>query len=105
MELKLDVKTLVIGIAIGVIVTSVIGAVSADKTDFGISIPSYTAGEGAALVRTADDALYIVSVKSGMAVRVLQAVIRAEPYDRRDIKGRPFFLSGMESPRPSKVEY
>jgi hypothetical protein len=105
MELKLDVKTLVIGIAIGVIVTAVIGAVSADKTDFGIAIPSTVAGEGAALVRTADDALYIVSAKSGMAVRVLQAVIRAEPYDRRDVKGRPFFLTGMESPRPSKVEY
>ena len=37
MELKLDVKTLVIGIAIGVIITAAIGAGSADKIDFGIN--------------------------------------------------------------------
>lgn len=94
MELKVDVKTLVIGIAIGVIVTAVIGAGggSADKADFGIAIPSATS-EGSALVRTSDDALYIVNSKSGMAVRVLQANARTEPYDRRDINGKPFFLN------------
>ena len=101
MELKLDVKTLVIGIALGIIVTAVIGAGvgSADKTDFGIAIPSY-AGEGAALVRTSDDALYVVNPKNGMAIRVFQAVIRAEPGDRRDATGRPFSLSGSgQSPK------
>jgi len=97
MELKLDVKTLVIGIAIGVIVTAVIGAGSADKADFGIAIPSAT-GEGSALVRMADDGLYIVNSKSGMAVRVLQATIRAEPIDRRDAKGRPFSLNTPSQP-------
>jgi hypothetical protein len=101
MELKLDVKTLVIGIAIGVIVTAVIGAGSADKTDFGIAISSAT-GEGSALVRTADDGLYIVNSKSGMAIRVLQATLRAEPFDRRDMKGRPFSLSGP-SQAPTKT--
>jgi hypothetical protein len=101
MELKLDVKTLVTGIAIGVIVTAVIGAGSADKADFGIAIPSAT-GEGAALVRTADDALYIVNSKSGMAIRVLYGTLRAEPIDRRDIKGKPFFLSGP-SQSPTKT--
>jgi hypothetical protein len=101
MELKLDVKTLVIGIAIGVIVTAVIGAGSADKADFGIAIPSAT-GEGSVLVRTADDGLYVVNSKSGMAVRVLQATIRTEPYDRRDAKGRPFSLSSpSQSPKTS----
>jgi hypothetical protein len=104
MELKLDIKTLVIGIAIGVIVTAVIGAGSADKTDFGIAIPS-NVGEGSALVRTVDDGLYIVNPKSGMAIRVLQASIRAEPYDRRDIKGKPFFLSSPEPQRTSRGEY
>jgi hypothetical protein len=93
MELKLDVKTLVIGIAIGVAVTAVIGAGSADKADFGISIPSAN-GEGAALVRTADDGLYVITSRSGMAVRVLQANIKAEPYDRRESRNRPFFLTG-----------
>jgi hypothetical protein len=103
MELKFDVKTLVIGIAIGVAVTAVIGAGygGGDKADFGIAVPSYT-GEGSALIRTADDALYVVSVKSGMAVRVLQApTIRAEPYDRRDAKGRPFSLN-ISSQSPTK---
>lgn len=101
MELKLDVKTLVIGIAIGVAVTAVIGAgggSTADKADFGIAIPSAN-GEGAALVRTADDGLYVIGAKSGMAVRVLQAGIRSEPYDRRDYRGRLFYLSA-----PSKAE-
>jgi hypothetical protein len=93
MELKLDVKTLVIGIAIGVAVTAVIGAGSADKADFGIAIPSAN-GEGAALVRTADDGLYVITSRSGMAVRVLQANIKAEPYDRRESRNRPFFLTG-----------
>jgi hypothetical protein len=97
MELKLDVKTLAIGIAIGVIVTAVIGAGSADKTDFGIVIPSVT-GEGAALVRTTDDGLYIVNSKSGMAVRVLQAGINAEISDRRNNKGKPFSLSSPSQP-------
>ncbi|MFZ0033533.1 MAG: hypothetical protein WAK60_00915 [Sedimentisphaerales bacterium] len=99
MELKLDVKTLVIGIAVGIIAAAVIGAGSADKTDFGIAIPSST-GEGSALVRTADDGLYIVDAKNGMAIRVLQANIRAETMDRRDTtRSKPFFLSS-----PSKAE-
>jgi len=98
MELKLDVKTLVIGIVIGVIVTAVIGAGSADKADFGIAIPSAT-GEGSALVRTADDGLYVVNIKSGMAVRVLQASVRAEPTDRREARSKLFSLS-----TPSRVE-
>jgi hypothetical protein len=99
MELKLDVKTLVIGIALGIIVTAVIGAGvgSADKADFGIAIPSAT-GEGSALVRTADDGLYIVNSKSGMAIRVLQASINAEPSERRNTKGKPFSLSSSSQP-------
>jgi hypothetical protein len=104
MELKLDVKTLVIGIALGIIITAVIGAGvgSADKTDFGIAIPSSGANEGSALVRTADDGLYIVNPKSGMAVRVLQASINAEPSDRRNTKGKPFSLSSSsQSPKTS----
>jgi hypothetical protein len=106
MELKLDVKTLVIGIALGIIITAVIGAGSADKADFGIAIPSAT-GEGASLVRTADDGLYIVSAKSGMAVRVLQASIKANPQDRRDTNNRPFSLSspGRSQETPTTKKY
>jgi hypothetical protein len=107
MELKLDVKTLVIGIAIGVAVTAVIGADygSSDKADFGIAMAS-SSGEGSALVRTADDGLYVVNPKSGMAVRVLQAGINAEPFDRRDTtRGKPFFLSGPSQPPKTKAGY
>jgi hypothetical protein len=98
MELKLDVKTLVIGIAIGVIVTAAIGAGSANKADFAIAVPSAN-GEGSALVRTADDALYIVNARNGMASRVLQASIQAETNERRNPRYKPFFLSS-----PSKDE-
>jgi len=100
MELKLDVKTLVIGIVVGVAVTAVIGAGggSADRADFGIAIPS-SSGEGAALVRTADDGLYVISARSGMAVRVVQAPIASEPYDKRVARGKLFYLTA-----PSKVE-
>lgn len=99
MELKLDVKTLVIGIAIGVVVTAVVGAGSADKTDFGIALPSATS-DGMALVRTADDGLYIVNSKTGMAVKVLLAPsLNYEPYDRRDVKGRTFSLNTPSQPQ------
>ena len=99
MELKLDVKTLVIGIAIGVVVTAVIGAGSADKADFGIAIPSAT-GEGSALVKTNDDGLYVVNARTGMAVRVLLVTGKTtEAGDRRDTRGRSFSLS-----TPSRVE-
>jgi hypothetical protein len=106
MELKLDVKTLVIGIALGIIITAVIdaGVGSADADRFGIAIPS-SIGEGSALVRTADDGLYIVNAKSGMAIRVLQANINADPMDRRDTKNRPFSLSGSSRPQETPTRY
>jgi hypothetical protein len=97
MELKLDVKTLVIGIALGIIVTAVIGAGSANETDFGIAVPSST-GDGSALVRTADDGLYIVNSKNGMAIRVLQASINSETSDRRNAKSKLFFLNSPSQP-------
>ncbi|MBN1393260.1 MAG: hypothetical protein JW947_10725 [Sedimentisphaerales bacterium] len=105
MELKLDVKTLVIGIAVGVIFTAVIGAGSADKADFGIAIPS-NLGDGAALVRTSDDSLFIINAKTGMAVRVLLASsIRAEPGDRRDTRGRPLSLSASGQAQKTSTAY
>ncbi|MDD5326745.1 MAG: hypothetical protein PHY02_02900 [Phycisphaerae bacterium] len=102
MELKLDAKTLVIGIALGIVATVVIGAgdMSEDNADFGIAIPS-GAAEGAALVKTVDDALYIINPRSGMAIRVLQAGIKSDYTDRRESRGRPFFLSSRESSKSS----
>jgi len=89
MELKLDVKTLVVGIVLGVIITAVIGAGSADKSDFGIAI----ADKGAALVRTPKGSLYIVNANNGMATRVLHSGAKDNPDDRRSNRGSPFFLS------------
>jgi len=88
MELKLDVKTLVIGIALGIIITAVIGAGNADKADFGIAVED----KGTAVVRTSNGSLYIVNSKNGMATRVLHAGIKDNPDDRRDSKGSPFSL-------------
>ncbi|MFA5252647.1 MAG: hypothetical protein WC454_08710 [Phycisphaerae bacterium] len=106
MELKLDVKTLVIGIAIGVIATAVIGAGSADKADFGIAIPAYTGtGDSTALVRTSDDGLYIVNSKTGMAVRVLLAAVKSDPYDRRDVRGKPFNLNSPSQSQKADTGY
>jgi hypothetical protein len=106
MELKLDIKTLVIGIALGIIVTAVIGAGvgSADKADFGIAIPS-NIGEGVALVRTSDDGLFVVNPKTAMAVRVLQAGINADPTDHRNAKNRPFSLSSSGRSQETPTKY
>ena len=69
MELKLDVKTLVVGIVLGVIITAALGlnGGSADKADFGIAIPN----QGFALVRTVDGSFYIVEAERSIAEAVV----------------------------------
>jgi hypothetical protein len=91
MELKLDVKTLVIGIVLGVIITAVLGAVgSADKTDFGLAVEF----KGSAIVRADDGSLYVINSENGMATRVMQSrSLSADPDDSRTAKGRIFNLS------------
>jgi hypothetical protein len=101
MELKLDVKTLVVGLALGVIITAAIGAVgSADKTDFGVALPF----KGSAIVKTNDGSLFVVNSENGMATRVMQAKsLRTDPDDNRSQSGRPFNLSRPgPSPTSSK---
>jgi hypothetical protein len=68
MELKLDVKTLVIGIALGAILAATLGAngVSADRADFGIALEN----KGLALVRTSDGAFYVIEAEKAAARRV-----------------------------------
>lgn len=66
MELKLDVKTLIIGMALGVILASVMGAGSADESDYGLAISD----SGFALVRTASGAFYLVDAKNAKAERI-----------------------------------
>ncbi|MEE9370657.1 MAG: hypothetical protein V3W45_04205 [Sedimentisphaerales bacterium] len=103
MQLRLDVKTLIVGIVLGVIITAAIGAGvgSADATRFGIAIEP----DGAALVQTSGGALYIVNPRNGMAVRVLEAAgLKVDPKDSRSSKGRPFSISGSGRARKSSAK-
>ena len=69
MQLRLDVKTLVVGIVLGIVLTVGLGAVggSADKTDFGLAIPN----QGFALVQTANGSFYVVEARNSTAERVI----------------------------------
>lgn len=97
MELKLDVKTLIIGIAVGVIVTVAIGASvgSADADRFGIAIEQ----KGSAIVRTSDGDFYVVNPSNGMAARVLTfRNFGSDPDDSRSTRGAIFSISGPRRP-------
>jgi hypothetical protein len=94
MQLKIDVKSLIAGIALGIIVTAVMGAGvgSADADRFGIAMQY----RGSALVQTQDGALYVVNSENGMATRVLHSsALRDNPNDHRATKGKFFFLTGQ----------
>ena len=100
MELKLDIKTLVVGIVLGVIITVVLGAGvgSADADRFGIAIEN----KGSALVKTQDGNFYIVNAENGVATRILEArSLSADPDDQRPTKGNPFNISGPGVPSRS----
>jgi len=97
MELKLDVKTLIIGIAVGVIITAAIGAGvgSADVDRFGIAIEQ----KGSALVRTSEGDFYVVNPDNGMATRVLTfRDFDSKPDDSRSTRGSIFSISGARRP-------
>lgn len=98
MQLKLDVKTLVAGIVLGVVIAFASGvngvrgvstrgtAGGAGKADFGIAIEK----DGLALVQASDGSFFIVDPDKAMAVRVLEATnLKTEPGDSRDSRGRP----------------
>ena len=89
MRLKLDVKTLIAGFALGIIVTIAIGAGSggADADRFGISVDE----KGLAVVRNRAGDFFIVNPITGMAVRVLHARRLSDDAGRsRDSRGRIF---------------
>jgi hypothetical protein len=114
MKLKLDVKALVIGIALGVVLAAVMGGTdrrarpettlvgSADVSRFGMAIVA----EGYGLVRTDEGTLYVVNPREGMAVRVLAArTTGVDPEDKRDPRGRSFNLSGLIQGGKEPEEY
>lgn len=68
MQIKLDLKTLVIGFFAGILISLAFGFNgAADQADFGISMPN----NGFALVQTNEGNFYVVNSQTGMAVRVL----------------------------------
>jgi len=97
MQLKLDAKTLIIGIVLGVIITAAIGAGvgSADADRFGIAIQP----KGAALIRTSDGNFYVITSDNAMATRVLlRRSLSNDPDRPRDSRAWPFGLSGVTRP-------
>jgi len=94
MQLRLDVKTLIVGIVLGVIITAAIGAGvgSADATRFGIAVQN----KGAALVRTSNGNLFIVEPPSTKARLVL--------YESGRNKGKALSVSGTDRARKSSAK-
>ena len=95
MRLKLDIKTLFVGIIFGIIIAMAAGfnGSSADSADFGFAIQA----KGSAIVKTSSNELYIIIPENAMATRVLYSNIGSDPDDSRNTKARPFLLT---SPRP-----
>ncbi|MCK4753530.1 MAG: hypothetical protein KAS75_08780 [Planctomycetes bacterium] len=97
MQLKLDVKTLLIGILLGAALIATIGAGvgSADATRFGIAVGS----GGSAIIATQDGTLYVVNADTAMATPILQArSLNTNPGAVRDYKGRIFNLTTVTIP-------
>ena len=92
MQLKLDAKTLIVGVAVGVVLTVAIGAGvgSADAARFGIAVEE----KGVALVQTSSGSLYVVSPQTAMATRVLRhSSLNQDPGDSRNSRGKPLNLT------------
>jgi hypothetical protein len=93
MQLKFDVKMLVIGMILGLALAAVLGvdgAGSADADRFGIAVEK----EGVAVIRDRGGDFFVLNTTTGMATRVL--VQRRLGYDvdhSRDDNGRIFNYS------------
>ena len=93
MQLKFDVKTLIVGIALGIAITAAIGASvgSADADRFGIAVQP----QGSAVVRTSDGDFYVITPENAMATRILLRRNLSDDPDRsRDSRGWFFNLRG-----------
>jgi hypothetical protein len=109
MEIRLEAKTLAIGVLLGAVITILLGAdnirdratgrlitastlvENAERTDYALTIPQ----SGVALVRTQNGDFFIVNPTSGMAVRVLHARRLSDDPTRnnRDYRGKQFNYS------------
>ena len=105
MEIRLEGKTLAIGILVGVIITISLGvdgvrdratgrlvdtsAISDNsyRTDYSMAVGP----DGMAFVRVQNGDFFVVNPKSGMAVRVLRARrLSDNPTDKRESRGKQF---------------
>lgn len=87
---NLDGKTLLIGLALGILVAAAIGAGtgSANSSDFGIAV-----GANSALVKTADGSMFVINTDTAMAHLVLIDYVKSRPTDRRDSNRDKFNLN------------
>ncbi len=86
MKITIDIKTLIVGIILGVIIVMVSGAGdgSADADRFGIALPK----DGYGLIHTQDGGFYVVNPKNAMASRVLSYNnLSSTPDNSRTTKG------------------
>lgn len=93
MELKLDLKTLVIGIALGVIVALAIGSGSVYYPPFATPIKP----DGTALVKTQTGHFYIINPLRAMASQVLEADVKSHPGDALRSPGNEPFTDNSPS--------
>ena len=83
MQLKLDIKTLIIGIVLGFVIAIAIGAGgTAEEADFGVAIQP----RGTVLVKANDGSLYIIDPDRATAEMI---EYRSGPFE-----GRFFTLNG-----------
>jgi len=103
MEIKLEGKTLVIGVLVGVVITIVLGVDgvpttvhtserigltgSADKTDYGLAVND----KGLSLVRVESGDFFVINPQTAMAIRVLHSRRFSDDSTRsRDARGKIF---------------
>jgi hypothetical protein len=119
MEIKMEAKTLAIGILLGVLIVIALGADgtstplpargginaagSADKSDYGLGIQN----DGFAIVRTASGDFFSINPKTGMAIRILHTRRLSDDAARsRDNKGRLFnYFSNAPAEENGKDTY
>ena len=118
MEIRLEARTLAIGVLLGAVIVIALGASNvrdgaavrqvgtgsmsavADKADYGLSVPT----NGLILVRIQNGDFFIVNPDTGMAIRVLRAKrLSDDPSRQRDRLAKSF--SYITSEPPEEPEY
>ena len=87
MKVAIDIKTLVIGLILGVVLAFSLGINGSGKSDFGVSLDS----DGYSLVRVEDGGFYVVNPRTAMATHVIEfRDLGDKPDKSRTLRGRLF---------------